>query len=109
MEFYDYTKCVTDDIEDYLGDRMIDLAHTDIADLIDKITNDDNVTGCGSGSYTMSTVAAEQNLVGNYDILRDAVAEIWPTFNLLRDGPEAADSLIRQYLVPSIVCDIAHV
>lgn len=109
MEFYDYTKSVTDDIEEYFSERMIGLAHVDIADLIKKITNDENVTGCGSGSYTMSTVAAEQNLVGNYDILRDAVAEIWPSFNLLKDGPEAADILIRQYLVPSIVCDMAHV
>lgn len=107
MQFYDYQRAVTDDVENYLIYRDVDLGHADIADLIDKLCDSDDVTGAGSGSYTISTISAEQNLVGNLNLLKDAVNELWPTFNLLVDGAEKADTLIRQYLVPGIVCDLA--
>lgn len=107
MQFYDYQKCVTDDVENYLIDRDIDLEHSNIVDLTDKLCDADDITGAGSGSYTMSKIVAERNLVGNFDLLRDAVSEIWPDFNLLVAGAEAADVLIRQYLVPGIICDLA--
>ena len=96
MEIYDYHKAVADDIIDYLAEGHIEPSDADM----DQLIGSDFVTGAGSGSYTMDRITAELNLVGNFGLLSDAVSELCPHFDLLKQGAEAADVLIRQYLVP---------
>ena len=95
-EIYNYRKAVTDDIIDYLAEGHIEPDDADV----DKLIMSDFVTGAGSGSYTMDKITAELNLVGNFELLSDAVSELCPDFDLLKQGAEAADVIIRQYLVP---------
>ena len=96
MEIYNYYQAVTDDIIDYLAEGHIEPDDADI----DQLIGSDFVTGAGSGSYTMDRLTAELNLVGNLELLSDAVSELCPDFDMLKSGPEAADMIIRQYLVP---------
>ena len=96
MEIYDYQKAVTDDLIDFLAEGHIEPEDADI----DQLVQSDFITGAGSGSYTMDKIIAERHLVGNFGLLKDAVAELSPDFNLLTQGAEAADVIIRQYLVP---------
>lgn len=101
-EIYDYKQAVNDDLIDFLAEGHINPADADV----DKLIMSDFITGAGSGSYTMDRLTAELNLVGNLDLLRKAVDEIAPDFDLLKSGPEAADVIIRQYLVPEIFANV---
>lgn len=101
-EIYNYRRVVADDLIDYLAEGHINPADADI----DQLVQSDFVTGAGSGSYTMDKITAEYNLVGNLDLLEQAIDEIAPGFDLLKSGPEAADVLIRQYLVPSVFVNV---
>lgn len=103
-EIYSYRKAVTDDLIDFLAEGHINPADADV----DKLIMSDFITGAGSGSYTMDRITAELNLVGNLDLLKQAVDEIEPDFDLLKGGPEAADVIIRQYLVPRIFTTVTR-
>lgn len=94
MEIYDYLKAETDDVIEYIKENDIDPSTVDPDSLNDLLYDEDSVTGNGSGSYTFNTVQAEQNLVGNWDLLKACTGND-PDFNLLKEGPEAADVIIR--------------
>ena len=95
MEIYDYLQAVTDDVIDYMKENNIDPYTVDLDDLIDDAFIDDDITGYGSGSYTFDKIQAAQNLVGNWDLLRDCTAN-YPDFDPLKAGPEACDIAIRR-------------
>lgn len=103
-EIYNYRRAVADDIIDYLAEGHIEPEDVDI----DQLVQSDFITGAGSGSYTMDKLTAECNLVGNLGLLKDAVDELAPDFDLLKSGPEAADVLIRQHLVPSVFVTVTR-
>lgn len=94
MEIYNYLEAETDDVIEYIKENDIDPATVDPDWLNDLLYDEDCITGNGSGSYTFNTVQAEQNLVGNWDLLR-ACTGYDPDFDLLKEGPEAADVIIR--------------
>lgn len=94
MEIYNYLKAETDDVIVYIKDNDIDPKTVDPDSLNDLLYDEDSVTGNGSGSYTFNMLQAEQNLVGNWDLLR-ACTRYDPDFDLLKEGPEAADVIIR--------------
>lgn len=106
MKTYHYTHEVTKAVE-----RVIDTLDTGTyglllqrdEDTIEKLKDDlfvaDDVTGNGSGSYTFNTRTAEENLVGNWDLLRDAHRDLCPDVDLIEKGPEFCDVLIRVYVL----------
>lgn len=109
MKIYDYKQHVAEDIAEYLEDNYPELNKDSIKNIVfndfydefyDKLFITDSVTGNGSGSYTFNTIEAEQNLVGNWELLTDATEELDPDFNPLKQGAEACDVLIRIYLLP---------
>ena len=71
--------------------------------LEDKLFTEDSVTGNGSGSYTFDQIKAEQNLVSNWELLREAKSALSTDFDPLTAGPEACDVLIRCYLLPEAI------
>ena len=103
-KIYNYKKAVTYDVIDYLSEGHIEPADADVEELVKS----DFVTGAGSGSYTMDKLVAERHLVGNLGLLKDAVDELAPDFDLLKSGPEAADVLIRQHLVPKLFINVTR-
>ena len=115
MEKYDYREAVCDDIrqwldwnEDFKNDhadesgRWLREDNRDeiLEELNDRLWVDDSVTGNGSGSYTMNTWEAEENLCHNLDLLGEALSEFGCGSDyLMNKGAEACDVTIRCYLL----------
>lgn len=107
MKIYSYPKAVKSDIREYLKDELdvgkfgllIQGDDDTIEDVREEAFEDDSITGNASGSYTMNSLKAEQNLTGNWDLLQEAKEELNPTIDLIEKGPEFCDVLIRCYLV----------
>lgn len=101
---YNYLEAVTDDVRDYIKNE-VDLAEWkgNRDGLEEKLNDDlwtvDSVTGNASGSYTFSTYEAEENLVHNWDVLEEALAEFGSEENPIAKGAEWCDVTIRCYLL----------
>lgn len=109
MEIYNYLSHEVKDVIDYLKENKVNLNNIG-QDVISsrlnaQLLNEDSVTGNGSGSYTFNTVKAERYLVGNWELLRAAIAEIDPSFNMLNRGAEACDVMVRLYLLPTAISE----
>lgn len=104
-KIYDYFNSVVSDVIDYLKENNLDkkpeLIDTD--ELYDELINNDSVTGNASGSYTFNTVQAEQNLVGNWQLLDESLDELGCAVDILKEGPEWCDVAIRCYLLPDAI------
>lgn len=103
---YDYLSVEVNDVENYLNENHYDLSgdHDELLEEItDRLMLSDEVTGNASGSYTFNTMQAEQNLVGNWNLLEEAVSELAPGTDVLSKGAEWCDVLIRIYLLDQAV------
>ena len=97
MERYDYHGAVKDDIWDWLKETQegrIGPARKD--EIYEELFDSDPVTGNASGSYTLSTWTAEENLCHNMGLLVEALDALGGDF---RNGPEGNDVVIRCYLL----------
>ena len=108
---YNYYESVLEDVKEYI-DTSIELSQWkgDRDGLEQKLNEDlmeeDSVTGNASRSYTFNAYEAEQNLVGNWDVLLEAIDYFADDANrILEEGPEYADVLIRCYYLPQAVAD----
>ena len=107
MKTYSYPENVKNDIKEYINDELdtgtfgllVQGDEDTIEDIRDTLFNEDSVTGNASGSYTMNTLRAEENLVGNWDLLEEAINEFDLHVNPIKKGAEWCDSVIRCYLV----------
>lgn len=109
MSNYNYREAVKNDVLEYIKNE-IDFADYDtIEELSEKLNDDlfteDSVTGNASGSYTFSTYEAEENLCHNLDLLAEAVEEFGGTTDILKDGAEACDVVIRCYLLGEAISE----
>ena len=109
MEKYDYKQHVTNDLYNYFMNDMDEedrfwLANSTNNDdyewWFDKLREDDAVTGLASGSYTMSKSQAEENLLYNWDLAKDAYLDLFidSSYDVLDKGPELLDAWIRYYV-----------
>ena len=112
MTYYQYLLNETEDVINYLEEhysrkslsaKIKENRDAFCDNLEDKLYTEDSVTGNGSGSYTFDQIKAEQNLVSNWDLLKEAITELGPDFDPLAAGPEACDVLIRCYLLPEAI------
>ena len=103
---YDYFEAVKEDAKEWLLENCETgyLMTTDddeiVSEYIEDLFVDDNVTGNASGSYTFCTYTAQENLVGNWELLMEALydmgaSETWIT----QTNPEELDVFIRCYLL----------
>ena len=107
MKTYSYPSHVKQDVKEFIEKRLdsgtfgllIQGDEDTIQDVEDLMFDQDDVTGNGSGSYTFNTFKAEQNLMGNWDLLREAKEELQPNVDLIDKGPEFCDVMIRCYLL----------
>ncbi|WP_251575306.1 hypothetical protein [Limosilactobacillus agrestimuris] len=107
MKTYSYPTHEKEDIKQFIEARLdagtfgllIQGDEDTIEDVKDLMFDQDDITGNGSGSYTFSTRKAEENLVGNWDLLEEAMSEFDLHVNPIQKGPEWCDSLIRCYLL----------
>ena len=107
LKTYSYPENVKNDIKEYINDELdtgtfgllVQGDEDTIEDIRDTLFNEDSVTGNMSGSYTMNTRKAEENLIGNWGLLEEAINEFDLHVNPIKKGAEWCDSLIRCYLV----------
>ncbi len=104
---YDYMKAMVEDIKDAIEDYEDAIREcSDIDEVKSKLNDDmwidDSITGNGSGSYTFNSAKAAEYLVGNSDILVDAMEEFGSGPDQYKEAltnPEYADVTIRCYLL----------
>ena len=109
---YDYAAAVYQDVEEWILEYAkregLELKDIDCelseADLYDDLFIEDSVTGNASGSYTMNRYQAEENLVGNFDLLKKANDAFGTKMNI--EDAESADVLIRCYLLHDIIQEV---
>lgn len=108
MTMYDYREEVKLDVLEYIkGD--INFANFDTLEDLEEylgetLRTDDSVTGNVSGSYTFSTWRAEENICHNLDLLGEALNEFGCSGDyLITNGAEAADVIIRCYLLSECI------
>lgn len=111
MDYYDYLGAEVDDIVAYLhglpADSRQDYLKHDEEFFVDHFYclafYENSITGNKRGSYTANPIVAEENLVGNWELLRAAIESLDPTFNTVKEGAEACDVLVRLYLLPAAI------
>lgn len=101
---YNYLENLKSDIMEYLEENNIKVTTENREEMEQQLYEDlwveDSVTGNASGSYTFSTYQAEKNLVGNLDLLKEALIEFGcESINILEKGAEWCDVTIRCYLL----------
>lgn len=106
---YDYEVAVREDVQqaiedNYTEDEIIQHLAEDRDEWQDKLYDDlwvdDAVTGNASGSYTFNSYKAGENLVGNWDLLSEALDEFGDSGeNVIDRGEEWCDVTIRCYLL----------
>ena len=101
---YNYLENLKSDIMEYLEENNIKITTENREEMEQQLYDDlwveDTVTGNASGSYTFNTYQAEENLVGNLDLLREALIEFGcEGIDFLEKGAEWADVTIRCYLL----------
>ena len=107
MKIYSYPSHVKQDIKEFIEKRLdsgtfgllVQGDEDTIEDVEDLLFTQDEITGNGSGSYTFNTLKAEENLTGNWDLLKEAKEELDPQVDIIDKGAEYADVLIRCYLL----------
>jgi hypothetical protein len=116
MNTYDYLANVKSDIFDYIlekyssANEFLSLCNSDPEgveeELEDELWTADSVTGNGTGSYTMSSLKASQNLVGNWGLIQDVIDEFGlPEKDKIAD-PEFWDVSIRCYLLSDALGEV---
>ena len=115
---YDYYENVKDDVENYINENKEYFKATDLEELEEELNDEcwisDSVTGNGSGSYTFNTIQAEENLVGNWDLLLEALENFGQAdINPIEKGAEWCDVTMRCYLrnipkLPRAVIEKTH-
>lgn len=112
---YNYLESMKDDIRDFIeceGDYSDYIENGDFdrygyeEHLNDELWSCDGITGNASGSYTFNSYEAGQNLVGNWDLLADAMTEFCCDCDAIRQGEEWADVTIRCYLLGQAIGEV---
>lgn len=86
-------------------------AYEKVEFLNDNLWCDDSVTGNASGSYTFNAYKAEENLVGNRDLIRDLIDEFCIDSDTVAshiDDPEYWDVSIRCHLLYSVIAEVVE-
>ena len=103
LEKYNYLEQVTSDAKEAILECMDEWDFNDRDELEqvanDELLTDDGVTGNTSGSYYCNTWKAEEAVCHNWDLLEEAIDEFGGDTDILRQGAEFCDVIIRCYLL----------
>ena len=102
---YNYYEAVKNDALEYIKENNLQDKSQD--ELYDELFLADSVTGNTSGSYYCNTYKAEEALVHNLDLLKEALEEFGGDFNdALERGAEYCDVTIRCYVLGQVLADV---
>lgn len=111
LDFYDYKSEMVDDLESMINDSDLNFDgknRGEMYEALQALAFDRDLTGNRTGSYFCNEIKAERALLGNYDLVQDALDE----FGMESvDSPdlltgEHLDVLVREHLLPSVIDDV---
>ena len=112
---YNYLDAMKDDIKSYIDENVMQQDWSENRDGLENHLNEtlwteDSVTGNASGSYTFNSYTAKEYVMGNTDLLADALTEYGSreeAADILLDGEwESADVTIRCYLLGQAISEV---
>jgi len=112
---YDYRAAMYEDIRNAIEElggldaieTKMDSCYDEVESYLqDELWTFDDVTGNGSGSYWFNRYKAQCALIGNLDLLGEAIEEFDADASKLCCDPESADVTIRCYLLGQIVGEV---
>lgn len=110
INFYDYKQEMCDELDQMAKDAKIDFAkgRDQLYEELQDLAFDRDITGNRIGSYWCDELKAERCLLGNFDLLQEAVDDFGPqvidSSDLLTG--EHLDILIREHLLPDVIEDV---
>jgi len=106
---YDYYEAVKRDAIEWIKDTEYFIEGYSFDEVFDELFIADSVTGNASGSYTFSRYEASQNLVGNFDLLQEALEIFgYNTITLDQLEPENLDVIIRCYVLSNLYGELEN-
>ena len=113
MKNYNYLEAMKDDILDYIREEIDFTEFETLEELEEKLNDDlwavDSVTGNGSGSYTFSRAKAEEYVLDNLDLMKEAAEEFCDTERFMKwafnEDWESIDVSIRCYLLGQAISE----
>lgn len=112
---YNYLEAMKDDIRTYIDENVTQEDWIENRDglenhLNEELWTEDSVTGNASGSYTFNSYTAKEYVMGNTDLLAEALTEYGSreeAASILLDGKwEGADITIRCYLLGQAISEV---
>ncbi|MFR0507722.1 hypothetical protein ACLUYE_00375 [Limosilactobacillus reuteri subsp. suis] len=111
LKFYNYKSEMIDELEDMIKDSDVEFDGKNRGEIYEELQDlafDRDLTGNRTGSYWCNEIKAERALLGNFDLIQDAVddfgTESINSPDLLTG--EHLDVLVREHLLPSIIDDV---
>lgn len=111
LKFYNYKEEMIDELEDMIKDSDVSFDGKNRGELYEELQDlafDRDLTGNRVGSYWCNELKAERALLGNYDLVQDALDD----FGMESiDSPdlltgEHLDILVREHLLPSVIDEV---
>ena len=111
LDFYNYQLEMVDELEDMLKDSDVDFNGKNRGESYEELQDlsfDRDLTGNRTGSYWCNELKAERALLGNFDLVQDALDD----FGMESvDSPdlisgEHLDILVREHLLPSVIDEV---
>lgn len=111
LDFYFYKLEMVDELESMIKDSDIDFTGKNRGEAYEALQDlafDRDMTGNRTGSYWCNELKAERALLGNFDLVQDALDEFGMesiSSPELVSG-EHLDILVREHLLPQIIDDV---
>ena len=111
LDFYFYKLEMVDELESMIKDSDIDFTGKNRGEAFEELQDlafERDLTGNRTGSYWCNELKAERALLGNYDLVQDALDD----FGMESvDSPELIsgehlDVLVREHLLPQVIDEV---
>lgn len=111
LKFYNYKEEMVDELESMIKDSDIDFTGKNRGEAFEELQDlafDRDLTGNRTGSYWCNEIKAERSLLGNFDLIQDALDD----FGMESvDSPdlltgEHLDILVREHLLPAVIDEV---
>ena len=111
LKFYNYKEEMIDELEDMIKDSDLNFDGKNRGEAFEELQDlafDRDLTGSRTGSYWCNELKAERALLGNFDLVEEALSD----FGMESvDSPdlltgEHLDILVREHLLPQVIDDV---
>lgn len=111
LDFYFYKLEMVDELESMLKDSDIEFDGKNRGEAFEELQDlafDRDLTGSRTGSYWCNEIKAERALLGNYDLVQDALDDFGmeSVDSLELISGEHLDVLVREHLLPSVIDEV---